>query len=279
MKILITGAGGFIGTRIAGHFRTGHETTALFRHDLDISDESSVADVVSRIRPDLIVNCAVLGLEASEADPEMARAVNINGPANLGRAAANIGCAVVHFSTNYVFRGDRRDGYYTIDDEPQPVNVYGETKWAGEQALAAECASHFVVRTSWVYGGSNLSFFDRAINALRVGEPVDAIADYWGSPTFVDDLVKRIQQIIDHGRFGTYHVANSGVCSKYEFAIAATRTLEADVELVSPVFAEQLGSSVTRPEYTPIQCKLSAELGQPPLRSWEDAMKAFSLRS
>ena len=279
MKILVTGAGGFVGQKIAEHFGTGRETVALTRSDLDITDESRVADVVSRLAPDLILNCAVLGLEASEADPAKARRVNVDGPANLGSAATRVGAAVLHFSTNYIFRGDRREGYCTIDDEPQPVNVYGETKLEGELALAGECDRHFIIRTSWVYGGSKMSFFDKAIASLRAGETIDAVEDNWGSPTFVDDLVGRVQQIVDRGHFGTYHAANSGVCSKYEFAGEAARVLGVDSELVKPVFAEQLGSSVRRPVYTPIECKLSSEIDLPPLRDWESALKASILRS
>jgi dTDP-4-dehydrorhamnose reductase len=281
MKILVAGAGGFIGKKIDEHFRRDHETISLTRADLDITSGPAVDDIVSRIRPDLVVNCVVLGLEASEADPEAARAVNIDGPANLGRAAAKSGGAIVHFSTNYVFGGDRREGYYTVDDEPQPVNVYGETKWAGEQALAAECSRHFIVRTSWVYGGSKASFFDRAIASLRGGESVEAIADNWGSPTFVEDLIERVEEVIDLGKFGTYHIANSGVCSKYEFAIKADRQINGDLGegLVSPISAVHPDSSVLRPEYTPISCRLSAEIGLMPLRSWESAMEAFILRS
>jgi dTDP-4-dehydrorhamnose reductase len=279
MKILVTGAGGFVGQKIAEHFGAGHETAALGRSALDITDESSVADVVSRLAPDLVVNCAVLGLEASEGDLAKARAVNVDGPANLGRAAVKAGASVVHLSTNYIFGGDRREGFYTTDDEPQPVNVYGETKWEGERVLAAECDRHFILRTSWVYGGSKLSFFDKAIASLRMGDPMDAIEDNWGSPTFVDDLVERIQQIVDRGHFGTYHAANSGVCSRYEFAVEAARVLGADSELVRPVLAEQLGSSVRRPAYTPIECKLSSEIGLPPLRDWESALKVSILRS
>ena len=221
----------------------------------------------------------MLGLEASEADPDRAWAVNAIGPANLGRLAENAGAAVVHLSTNYVFGGDRVTGYYTIDDEPQPVNVYGETKWEGERALAAECSRHFIIRTSWVFGGSKANFFDNAIALLRAGEPVDAISDTWGSPTLVDDLVERVQAIVDRGKFGTYHTANFGVCSKYEFAVEASRVLGKDSELVKPVFASQLGASVRRPEYTPIECKQSAEIGLPPLRDWERALEASILRS
>lgn len=279
MKILITGAGGFVGQKIAEQFGVGRETVALTRRDLDITDGSSVGDAVLRLAPDLIVNCAVLGLEASEADPDRAWAVNAIGPANLGRLAENAGAAVVHLSTNYVFGGDRGTGYYTIDDEPQPVNVYGETKWEGERALAAECSRHFIIRTSWVFGGSKASFFDNAIALLRAGEPVDAISDTWGSPTLVDDLVERVQAIVDRGKFGTYHTANFGVCSKYEFAVEASRVLGKDSELVKPVFASQLGASVRRPEYTPIECKQSAEIGLPPLRDWESALEASILRS
>ena len=272
MKILITGAGGFVGHKIAEHFRRSHSIEALSRSELDITSPLAVGATSERLRPDLIMNCAVLGVDACEEDPAKAHAVNIEGPANLARVAERQGAAIVHFSTNYVFDGERNEGSYTADDEAKPINVYGRTKLEGERAVAAECARSFIVRTSWVFGGSKAGFFDRAIVALERYEPIEAVTDNWASVTLIDDLVERLDDIILAGRYGIYHAANSGVCSKYEFAVEAARLMSRDPdELVIPVKA---AASLTtkRPRYTPMECRLSEEIGLAKMRNWRTAV-------
>lgn len=276
MQILITGAGGFVGITLADHLRSRHSVDALSRADLDIADEPSVLETTARLEPQLIINCAVLGVEDCETDPEKAKAVNVDGAANLAKAAFAVGAEMVHFSTNYVFDGKRVSGSYTTDDEARPVNEYGQTKLEGELAVAAGCSRHFIVRTSWVFGGSKASFFDKAIRALRCGRPVEAIADNWASTTFVNDLVERIEEIVDRRRYGTYHVANSGICSKYEFSVEAAGLFGYDAaELVRPIRAGESGSAARRPRYTPMQCKLSGEIGLMPLRDWRSALRSY----
>lgn len=275
MKILITGASGFVGRRLAEHFSRDNDIAALGHRDLDISDRESVFEQIEARRPDVIINCAVIGVDECERDPEKAHMVNVVGPRNLAEAASNVGAAIVHFSTNYVFDGERETGYYTIDDEPEPINVYGRTKWEGEQAMTAACERSFIVRTSWIYGGGTKGFFDKAIDSLRRGEKVDAIADNWASTTFVGDLVERVREIIEYGRYGTYHVVNEGVCSKYEFAVEAARSICGSDELVERV-AQASELKTLRPKYTPMRCLLSEAIGLRPMRSWMAAMNSYA---
>ena len=132
MKILITGAGGLVGTRLARELKGGNEIFAVGHRELDITDLGSASRFVREYRPDVIFNCAVIGVDECETDPVKAEAVNVEGPANLARSAADCGAAIVYFGTNYVFDGMRESGSYTVDDEPKSVNHYGRTKWIGE---------------------------------------------------------------------------------------------------------------------------------------------------
>ena len=275
MKILVTGAGGLVGTRLARELKGGNEILAVGHLELDITDLDSASSLVREYRPDTIFNCAVIGVDECETDQAKAQAVNVEGPANLARSAADCGAAIVHFSTNYVFDGMRAIGSYTVDDEPKPVNRYGRTKWTGEQAVVAECERSFIIRTSWVYGGGKNSFFDNAIAALRAGKPVEAITDNWASTTHVGDLVDRVAEIVASGHYGTYHVVNEGVCSKYDFAVAAARILGRAADLVVPVRSADTSYIAARPGFTPMSCRLSTELGLDPLRNWETALSEF----
>ena len=275
MKILITGAGGLVGSRLAAALAGSREVIAAGHSDLDVTDVGSIRRFVGDHRPELIINCAVIGVDECETDPKKANAVNVEGPSNLAKEANECGAAIVHFSTNYVFGGDRSEGFYTIDDEPRPVNNYGRTKWLGEKAVIAGCDRSFIIRTSWVYGGGKNSFFDNSIAALRKRESVEAIDDNWASTTDIGDLVARVIEIVERGCHGTFHVVNDGVCSKYEFAAEAAKALGADADLVIPVRSSESKFVAMRPRYTPMKCRLSDEIGLPPLRDWRRALSEF----
>ena len=265
-----------VGSRLAAALAGSNEVIAAGHSELDITDVGSIRRFIDDHRPELIINCAVIGVDECETDPKKANAVNIEGPSNLAKEAKECGAAIVHFSTNYVFGGDRFEGFYTIDDdEPRPVNTYGRTKWLGEQAVISECERSFIIRTSWVYGGGKNGFFDNAIAALRERETVEGIDDNWASTTYIGDLVGRVIEIVERGRHGTYHVVNEGVCSKYEFAVEAAKALGANADLVIPVRSSETKFVAVRPRYTPMKCNLSDEVGVPPLRDWRRALSEF----
>ncbi|MDQ3012463.1 MAG: sugar nucleotide-binding protein, partial [Acidobacteriota bacterium] len=135
---------------------------------LDITDREAVKRFINQAQPDLVINCAVLGVDVCEADPALAQAINVSGPKFLAEAVAEIDAEILHISTNYVFDGKRESGsYYTINDAALPINVYGETKLAGELAVNKAAPKSYVVRTSWVFGQGKENFFSAAVRALR----------------------------------------------------------------------------------------------------------------
>ena len=225
MKILVTGAAGLVGRHLAHTLARDHDVLALKRSDLDISDRDAVNRYVSAVKPSLIVNCAVIQVDESEQNPPKAQAVNVEGPRFLAAAASRLDAEIIHFSTQYAFDGEPVGRPpYTIDDEPRPVNVYGSTKVASEEAVRSECARSYIIRTSWVYGSGKNSFLCTVHNDLHSGKPVRAIVDIWSSTTYVADLIQRMLQILATRRYGTYHVVNEGLCSYYEFALEAGRS-------------------------------------------------------
>jgi dTDP-4-dehydrorhamnose reductase len=221
----------------------------------------------------------VLGVDACENDPPKARAVNVDGPRNLAAAAGQVNGDLVHFSSNYVFDGRRSNSPYTVLDEPQPINEYGRTKLEGERVVAAQLPRSFVVRTSWVYGDRQDNFLSTVPRNLLAGKRLSAIADVTASTTFVTDLIRRLDEILRHRRYGTYHVVNSGACSYFEFAIAAARILQlSDSEtsrLIDRVLEAAMSRKAERPRYSPLHCLLSEELGLAPMRDWREAQFEF----
>jgi dTDP-4-dehydrorhamnose reductase len=277
MRVLITGAGGLVASALVFHFE---EVFALGHGELDIADAGAVDNVFERLRPDLVINCAVIGVDACERDRELAERVNVDGPANLATAAAKTGASILHCSSNYVFSGRRHPRQpYTIEDDPDPINVYGATKVAGERAVLERCDRAFIVRTSWVYGPGKSSFLGTVAADLRRGVRVQAIADTWASTTYVEDLARRVRQIVGRGTHGTYHVVNDGVCSYESFAREAGSLagVPANVaeHLIEVVSEASMQRPAARPAWTAMRCLLSERIGFPPMRSWREALSAY----
>ena len=280
MKILIVGAGGLVGNALSQRLAGSHDIVALRHLQLDVTDAAAVHTKVSNTRPDLILNCAALGVDASEVDPRNAQAVNVTGAQNIAGAANGHGATLVHFSTNYVFDGTLPRGrFYTADDKANPPNVYGRTKLDGERAVKSGCERYFIVRTSWVFGRGKPSFFGTLPKLLVERRPVRAIRDMWANATYVNDLVDRVMEIVARGRFATYHVVDSGVCSYYDFALETARVVGLSpaqvAKQVEPVSMAEMNFSATRPRHTPMSCKASLALGLTPLREWRAALPDY----
>jgi dTDP-4-dehydrorhamnose reductase len=280
MKILVTGAAGLVGHHLARRLARDHDVLALKHSDLDITNRDAVNDSVSDVKPSLIINCSVVQVDESEQNPAKAQAVNVEGPRFVAEAASIVGAEVIHFGTQYTFDGEPLGRPpYTIKDEPRPVNSYGKTKIAGEEAVREACARSYIIRTSWVYGSGKNSFLCTVHDDLRAGKRVRAILDIWSCTTYVEDLIERTLQILDKRRYGTYHIVNEGVCSYYEFALEAGRLVGLNQEqldrLIETVKEADMQRSAARPRYTPMRCLLSEKLGLPPMRDWHDALAAY----
>ena len=281
MRVLITGAGGLIGGTLARRMTLTDETFPMFHRDLDITDEPRVREIVLSIKPGMIINCAVTGVDECERDPELARRMNVLGPRVLAQAASSVGAEIVHFSSNYVFRGDDRIGgdFYSPDDIAEPINEYGRSKLEGEQAVAAECPRSWIIRTSWVFGEGKQSFLATLPARLRAAEQVIAITDIFASATYVRDLVNRLDEIIALRSYGLYHLNNTGVCSFAEFANATARILGLSEAERDSLIEYQSSSDVIRvaprPRWTPMRCSTSERLGLSPMRRWQEALGAY----
>lgn len=278
MKIAITGAGGLVGSGLTRRLASEHQLLPLKHADLDITDQATVSAFVQREKPDVIINCAVLNVDECETDRAKAQAINVAGPQFLAEAAQEIGAAIVHYSTNYVFDG-KEEKVYTIHDEAHPVNHYGQTKLEGENAVIAACPRHFVIRSSWVFGVGKPNFLSIIHRNLKAGKRGKVVSDCWASATYVEDLVLRTQEILARQRAGIYQVVNDGICSYVEFTLEAGKLVgltEAEVyDLIEPIRDAEIKRPATRPRYTPMRCLLSEEIGLPPLRHWKEALADY----
>ncbi len=279
MRILITGAAGQVGRCLAARSAArGYEVAGLTRADLDITDAEAVRRHVRH--GDLVVNCAALtNVDAAEADPAAARAINVGGPGNLASACAASGARLIHISTDYVFGGRGESDPprpYDITDACAPLSVYGRSKLDGELAVRAALPSAQVVRTSWVFTGADGSDFVAVMRRLAATDrTVDMVADQIGSPTYVEDLVAALLELATGGVTApTLHVANDGAVSRFEQARAVFALLGADPDRVRPVATEAVPRPAPRPAYSALSMAASVAAGLTPLRPWRDALAA-----
>ncbi|ORA26971.1 dTDP-4-dehydrorhamnose reductase [Mycobacterium aquaticum] len=277
-RIVVTGAGGMLGRVLTDQARrAGRQVLALTSSECDITDLESVRRHV--VTGDVVINCAAYTqVDAAEADEDRAYEVNAVGAGNIAQVCAQTGADLVHVSTDYVFDGvfdgDRRP--YEIDDDTKPINAYGRTKLAGEQAVLAAKPDAHVVRTAWVYKGGDGTDFVATMRRLAAGDKaIDVVDDQIGSPTYVDDLATALLEIAD-GRIGApvLHAVNSGVASRFELAQATFAAVGADPERVRPVGSDRHPRPATRPNYTVLAQERSVAAGMTGLRDWRDALVA-----
>jgi dTDP-4-dehydrorhamnose reductase len=257
MRIAVLGADGRLGAVIASEFEAaGHNVVRLTLADLDVRDALQVEATCAHLRPQAIVNCtAYNAVDAAEADPASAFAVNAEGPRFLARAAEVSGAVLVHYSTDFVFDGRARSPY-TEDDRPNPLSVYGASKLAGE-VEARRAPRHYVLRLSSLFGGrafgGHRATIDRMAEEIRMSIPVRAFVNRTVSPSYVPDVARATRQILERALpFGTYHCVSSGYTAWFQLANEIARVLERPARLI-PVEASSIGSGASRPMF----CALS----------------------
>jgi dTDP-4-dehydrorhamnose reductase len=273
-SVLVTGAGGLLGRELAGVLAGGGWKVHGFTHqELDVADAAAVVNAAESLRPRVVVNCAAItNVDACETDPDGAWAVNAEGAGHVARAALQVGAGVVHVSTDYVFDGTR--SAYTESDEPNPLQVYGRAKLAGEDLVRRANARHYIVRSAWIYGIGGKNFLSHVLDIAARGEEIRAISDQRSSPTFVVDLAAAIAVLAGSGRHGTYHVTNEGGCSYAEFCRYVVEFVGSPVAVTGVVGAE-LDRRARRPADSSLVGEAWAGAGFEALPSWQQAAAAF----
>jgi len=220
MKTLIAGSAGQLGRALRATVPHGVALAAPAEADFDILDAAMVARVVSEHRPDLVINAAAYtAVDKAEGDLEAAHAVNATAAGTLARAAADIGAAYVHISTDFVFDGTSATPYLP-DATPAPLGAYGVTKLAGETAVRALHPAPLIIRTAWVYAAEGNNFVKTMLRLMRERDEVRVVADQLGTPTHAASLARAIWHLQAAKATGIYHWTDAGAASWYDFAVA-----------------------------------------------------------
>ena len=280
MKILVTGAKGLVGRALVAHCSAlGDEVIGYDHERLDIADAQRVETVILRQQPDAVINCAAwTDVDGCESNPEKAQQANSFGPENLARASRRANSVLITISTDYVFDGEK-EGFYTQLDQPAPISVYGKSKLEGEQRAQQEYDRTLVVRSGYIFGVGGRNFLSNVVSRAARGEKLTAIGDYWGTPTFADDLAVRLRELIAHDRPGIYHVVNSGDGASFEtFSREALRLAGLDTNVLEVISGDSLARPAPRPRNSRLKCLLSEAMGLAPLPHWQDALARFISR-
>lgn len=278
MRILLTGAGGQLASDLNSLF-AGEDVRACSHAQLDIGDARAVAEAVSDFKPDFILNTAAFNLvDACEERAEDAFRTNTIGAYHLARTAQQAGATLVHFSTNYVFDGQKRTPY-TEADAARPLSVYGMSKLGGEWAVRQYCEKHFVIRTAALYGAAGNrskggNFIERMVKNAREGKRLQVVGDQVVNPTFTRDLAAKVVQLLPRHSYGLYHMVNRGACSWFDFTRAALQRLGIKADL-HPVSTEQLAAKARRPAYSAMENAALRSTAIPDFRSWQEALDDY----
>ncbi|HZG59613.1 MAG TPA: dTDP-4-dehydrorhamnose reductase [Anoxybacillus sp.] len=275
MKIVVTGANGQLGQELVRQLQqTNFELYSFTKSDLDITNENIVNEVITKIKPDIIINAAAYTkVDQAEAEEETAYLVNAFGQRNLAVAAEKVGAKICYISTDYVFDGNSTVPYREYD-QTNPLGVYGKSKLVGEELTKSLCSRYFIVRTAWVYGEFGQNFVKTMLRLAKEKEEIGVVNDQIGAPTYTVDLARFIIELVQTEKFGIYHCTNSGSCSWYEFAKAIFEESNISVK-VNPITTEQFPRPAERPKYSVLDNFAMKVNGFPMLRHWREALKEF----
>lgn len=226
MRVLITGCYGQVGSCLTQQLDNNENIVvlALDREHLDITNQDAVNAVVAEFQPTIIINAAAhTAVDKAEEEVALSFAINRDGPKYLAQAAQSIGAAMLHISTDYVFEGNKA-GEYVETDATNPQGVYGESKLAGEIAVAKVCDKHIILRTAWVFGENGNNFVKTMLHLAVARDELSIVGDQFGGPTYAGDIASTLVQIAkritqgDAVEYGVYHYSGLPHVSWYEFA-------------------------------------------------------------
>lgn len=293
MKILVTGVNGQVGYELVRSLQHLGQVIALDRSQMDLANPQQMRQVIRRERPQLIVNpAAYTAVDQAEAEPALAMRINAEAPGIIAAEARDCGAALIHYSTDYVFDGSK-NGAYTENDAGCPINVYGRSKLAGEQAVTDSGVAHVILRTSWVYGMRGKNFLKTIQRLAAEKDELRIVADQYGAPTWCRTIADGTARVIERlcaadsahsadrnaivpTRWeqlgGIYHLTARGHTSWHGFASEiVARGVRAGQVTVIPIAAEAYPTPAPRPQNSILSCeRFEQQFGNLP--KWEKAL-------
>ncbi len=280
-KIVLIGSNGQLAHDLIGALQDKAEVIGLTHNDIEITDHQQTCALLKELQPQTIINTAAYHrVDEMEDNITKAFAVNAEAIRNLALISREIDATLVHYSTDYVFGGDKtRQQPYIETDPPFPINVYGNSKLAGEFFVRDIAPKHFVIRSSGLYGiagssGKGGNFIETMIKRAKEGKPTKVVADQRLTPTSTADLAAKTVELLTTEAYGLYHITNSGDCTWFEFAQAIFEHTIYPPEFSATTTAE-FGARATRPSYSVLDNYNLRAIGLEELRPWQEALQDY----
>ena len=275
MRVFVTGVKGQLGYDVMNELeKQGLEGIGVDIDEMDITDADQVNKVIKEAAPDAVIHCAAYtAVDAAEDNVEICRKVNAQGTENIAKVCEELDIKMMYISTDYVFNG-QGERPWEPDDEREPLNVYGQTKYEGELAIEEHVKKFFTVRIAWVFGVNGKNFIKTMLNLGKTHDHLTVVNDQTGSPTYTYDLARLLVDMIQTDKYGRYHATNEGLCTWYEFACEIFKQAGMDVS-VAPVSSDEYPAKAKRPSNSRMdKSKLTAN-GFQPLPTWQDALSRY----
>jgi len=283
MKILLLGKNGQVGWELERTLAPVGNVTALGRSELDLADQNAIRSTVRTTKPDLIVNAAAYtAVDKAESEPELAMAINGTAPGILAEEAALTNAYLVHYSTDYVFDGTKKTPYAELD-KPNPVNIYGNTKLAGEEAITNSGCRHLILRTSWVYSLHGSNFLLTILRLAAERDELSIVNDQHGAPTWSRMIAEATALIIATARAyssaeSIYHLTATGATTRHGFATAiinqaATRGLLTTKPSLKEIRSADYQTAAQRPKNSLLDCSALYNTYGIKIPDWHSALE------
>ncbi len=271
MQVLILGAKGMLGNALQRAFES-EEVIAWDRDDLDITNREEVLRHIQAIEPDVVINAAAYtNVEQAEAEPEIANKVNGEAVGYIAEACAGLNIPVIHYSTDYVFASEKKEGY-SEEEVPNgvPINTYGRSKLLGEKKLQEKTGKFWLIRTAWLFGPYGKNFVETMVRMGKEKKELSVVGDQHGSPTYTKDLAQATFKLVhDNPEYGVYHLTNGGNTTWAEFAETIFKLCGMDV-VVKPISSVEYSGKAKRPQWSVLK-----NTKRPLLRDWREAVKDY----
>ena len=277
-NILVTGSTGQLGSDVVKELlKRGYSTLSPNRSELNLCSEDNIRNYILNSNCEAIVHCAAYTqVDKAEDEKDLCIKINATATKHIVKCAKILDIPMIYISTDYVFDGTK-DGEYTENDETNPINIYGESKLAGEKYVQEILDKYYIVRTSWVFNINGKNFIETMLRLSKANNQLSIVNDQIGSPTYTKDLSRLLVDMLETSKYGLYHATNEGYCSWYEFANTIFKLANVNID-IKAINSNEYASRAKRPMNSKLSKDKLIEYGFKPLPHWEDALKDYLIR-
>lgn len=275
MRILVTGVKGQLGHDVMNELaKRGHTGIGVDVEEMDITDAAAVEKVIKEADVEAVIHCAAYtAVDAAEDNADICRKVNAGGTENIAKVCQKLDLKMIYISTDYVFGGEGIRPWEP-DDEREPLNVYGQTKYEGELAVEKYVKKFYIVRIAWVFGVNGKNFIKTMLKLGETHDELNVVNDQIGSPTYTFDLAVLLVDMVESDKYGRYHATNEGLCTWYEFATEIFAQAGKKITL-HPVSSDEFPAKAKRPHNSRMNRDKLDENGFHRLPTWQDALTRY----